>query len=209
MPRCDVALTDGVYTNATVVVEDGCIISIEQGTAPLYAPDNCCATPGGGGSGDAGVDGEQGPPGENATIEVGTVTSLPPGSTPTVENVGTSTNAVFNFGIPRGEQGEDATPEDGATSTDGGINLENGIIKTPLPLTWPPVLTLQFEATDVLGVVLGVAKDDTTGAVTLTVDLSGLYDMLDSRIEALETAADSTAIELADHEARITALEGA
>ena len=44
--------------------------------------------------------------GESATIEIGEVTTLPAGSQATVENVGTNNNAVFNFGIPKGEKGD-------------------------------------------------------------------------------------------------------
>jgi hypothetical protein len=53
-------------------------------------------------SGARGVVGPQGPSG---TIAAGTGTSLAPGSTPTVTNVGTSTAAIFNFGVPRGDTG--------------------------------------------------------------------------------------------------------
>ena len=44
-------------------------------------------------------------PGPGATITVGSVATLAAGSAVTVNNVGTSTNAVFNFGIPQGQQG--------------------------------------------------------------------------------------------------------
>ena len=43
--------------------------------------------------------------GDNATIEVGTTTTLEAGNNATVENVGTETNARLNFGIPKGEDG--------------------------------------------------------------------------------------------------------
>lgn len=43
--------------------------------------------------------------GEAATIEVGTVTTLPPGSPATVQNVGTPNAAIFDFAIPEGEAG--------------------------------------------------------------------------------------------------------
>lgn len=49
--------------------------------------------------------GEQGPPGQAATIQVGNVTTVPPTSPATVTNVGTSSNAVFNFEIPKGDTG--------------------------------------------------------------------------------------------------------
>lgn len=50
--------------------------------------------------------GIQGEKGEAATIKIGTVTTLPAGSEVTVENVGTNNNAIFNFGIPKGEKGD-------------------------------------------------------------------------------------------------------
>lgn len=44
--------------------------------------------------------------GKSATIKVGNVTSLPSGSEPTIENVGTERDAIFDFGIPK-SSGED------------------------------------------------------------------------------------------------------
>lgn len=58
-----------------------------------------------GAAGEAGAQGETGPAGAAATIAVGTVTTGVPGSSATVTNSGTSSAAVFNFTIPRGEQG--------------------------------------------------------------------------------------------------------
>lgn len=46
-----------------------------------------------------------GSPGLAATVEVGTVTTLPPGSQATVTNTGTENAAVLNIGIPAGTQG--------------------------------------------------------------------------------------------------------
>lgn len=42
----------------------------------------------------------RGPSGAAATVEVGTVTELDPGETPTVANAGTSSAATLNFGLP-------------------------------------------------------------------------------------------------------------
>lgn len=50
--------------------------------------------------------------GAAATIAAGTATGLPAGSSPTVTNSGTSSAAVFNFGIPAGANGTNGT--DGA-----------------------------------------------------------------------------------------------
>lgn len=53
--------------------------------------------------GDQGLQGEQG---EAATIQVGEVTTLEPEAEAAVENAGTASAAVFNFGIPKGEKGD-------------------------------------------------------------------------------------------------------
>jgi hypothetical protein len=59
-------------------------------------------------TGDVGEKGEIGPQGETgtaATISVGSVTTLDAGSEATVTNSGTSSEAVFDFGIPTGATG--------------------------------------------------------------------------------------------------------
>jgi hypothetical protein len=47
-----------------------------------------------------------GQPGENATIEIGSVEKLPPDGFPTVNNIGTDTHAILEFGIPQGGKGD-------------------------------------------------------------------------------------------------------
>jgi hypothetical protein len=64
------------------------------------------------------ITGPQGPagdPGADATIAVGTVTTVPFGDPATVTNVGTPSAAVFEFGIPEGPQGDQGTPGAAAT----------------------------------------------------------------------------------------------
>ena len=69
-------------------------------------------------TGPAGPQGPQGEPGqdgvdgENATITIGQTSTLAPGSQATVVNVGTDTNAVLDFGIPEGLQGEQGVQGD-------------------------------------------------------------------------------------------------
>lgn len=53
-----------------------------------------------------------GVPGHSATIDGVTAETLPEGSEATVENIGTSDNARFHFGIPKGDQGERGEPGD-------------------------------------------------------------------------------------------------
>jgi hypothetical protein len=58
-----------------------------------------------GSQGPQGNPGATGSPGAAATIAAGTTTTLAPGSSATVTNSGSSSAAVFNFGIPQGVQG--------------------------------------------------------------------------------------------------------
>jgi hypothetical protein len=70
--------------------------------------------------------GPAGPQGPSGSISVGEVTSLPFGSEPTVTNSGTTSSAIFNFGIPEGEQGiQGETGEQGVQ----GIPGVNGITR--------------------------------------------------------------------------------
>ena len=55
--------------------------------------------------------------GNDATVAVGTTTTLSPGSDATVTNSGTPGAAVFNFGIPKGDKGD--TGEAGAAAQGG------------------------------------------------------------------------------------------
>ena len=56
--------------------------------------------------GPQGPQGPQGIPGSAATIAVGTVTTVPTDNPATVTNVGSTSAAVFNFGLPQGDQGD-------------------------------------------------------------------------------------------------------
>lgn len=69
--------------------------------------------------GEDGQDGAPGAPGAAATIAVGSVSGLPAGSTPTVTNSGSSSAAVFDFGIPAGAQG--APGQDGDDGAAAGF----------------------------------------------------------------------------------------
>ena len=53
------------------------------------------------------LEGPQGQAGQSATVDVGTTTTGAAGSDAAVENVGSTSEAVFNFTIPTGEQGPD------------------------------------------------------------------------------------------------------
>lgn len=69
----------------------------------------------------AGSGGGSGVPGQSATVTVGTVTTGQPGTQASVTNSGTSTDAVLNFTIPKGEAGQNGSPGTAATVTIGTV----------------------------------------------------------------------------------------
>lgn len=190
--RCgDIALPDGRYEHATVVVEKGCITAVEKGEIPLYTPNVCCGGSGSGGGGAEGAQGEKGEPGENATISIGTVDTLAPGSQATVTNVGTATNAILNFGLPAGETGESGANPNGVSSSAGGIQLENGSI-IGLPAAWPPVLFILTKAEPYDVSLEASEPDEKTGTLTLTLDLTRYQQRIDDEhAERLENVRSS------------------
>jgi hypothetical protein len=64
-------------------------------------------------AGPEGPTGPQGPAGTAATITIGAVTTGAAGSNVSVTNSGTSTAAIFNFTIPKGDPGDPASTNDG------------------------------------------------------------------------------------------------
>lgn len=59
-------------------------------------------------AGPSGSPGSPGSPGAAATITVGTTNTLAPGASAVVANAGTPSAAIFNFGIPAGQNGTNA-----------------------------------------------------------------------------------------------------
>ena len=70
--------------------------------------------------------------GADATIEIGTVTTLPAGSSASVTNSGNKHGAIFNFGIPKGDKGDQGNSGvSGTTDNIVVINNLNGGESTP------------------------------------------------------------------------------
>ena len=81
------------------------------------------------------IKGAKGDTGDPATVAVGTVTTGAAGSEATVTNVGTSSNAVFDFSIPRGDKGAaggitDINEYTGAVTTGNGLTFTNGKLES-------------------------------------------------------------------------------
>lgn len=92
--------------------------------------------------------------GDAATIQVGTVTTLPSGSPATVTNSGTSSAAVFDFGIPSGADGGSTIK---VTTTETTLKGKN------ITLTGSTTLTATFDSNGV-ATFTGVTM---TGTLTL------------------------------------------
>ena len=69
-----------------------------------------------GDQGEQGNPGTPGTPGTAATINVGTTTTGAAGSSASVTNSGSTSAAIFNFTIPRGDKGDAGTPGQGVPS---------------------------------------------------------------------------------------------
>ncbi len=86
-----------------------------------------------GDKGDTGAQGLQGIAGTAATITIGSVTTGEPGTNASVTNSGTSTNAILNFTIPRGNPGADGGVTVDAELSDTSMNpVQNKVVKTAI-----------------------------------------------------------------------------
>lgn len=106
-----------------------------------------------GAQGAQGIQGKDGAKGDAATIKIGTVTTGAPTSDATVSNVGTNTDAVFNFNIPRGEPGLPGKDGEAGTTnytelndkpTINGRELEGNLNTTDLNIQYSDLQGLPF-----------------------------------------------------------------
>lgn len=215
-PRCDLTYTDGVFTNATVVVTNGCITEIQSGSPFTYTPPTCCSTTsGGGGSGGQGPKGDKGDKGDSATVTIGTVRTVAYNEPARIENVGTATNARLNFYIPKGEPGSAAS---GGTfsANRAGFVVKNGLV-TDLPMGWTPVSSYMTES-DNNGVTAEVSQNKDNGIVTVKINSASLLNTtitndndlkseLMELINTLTTRLDEAESEISALEDRVARLE--
>ena len=184
LPKCqDVSLTQGTFTNATVVVNAaGCITSVQSGTPEVYTPDECCAASSGAATG-TDRRGPQGESGFAATIQVDPVISTNTGSSWTVQNIGTTSAAVFQFTAPPQITGGSSTS--GSTGTVSGLKVTAGLVKD-LPLSL--VTSVSFNAVGAKAALIApsVTPNTTTGAVALELNLDQLYNSLKTEYTLLE-----------------------
>lgn len=128
-----------------------------------------------------GKDGKDGADGAAATISVGSTSTLPAGSSATVTNSGTSSAAVFDFGIPKGDKGDT-----GATGPDG---------YSPSATVTKTGDTATITITDKDGTTTASISDGTTPTVndgTLTIQKNGTTVQTFSADQASNVTANIT-----------------
>jgi uncharacterized cupin superfamily protein len=72
------------------------------------------------------IKGDKGDTGDAGSVTIGTVTTLPAGSPATVENTGTEKDAILNFGIPEGHDGDmQKSTYDPNNKNDDAFDMDN------------------------------------------------------------------------------------
>ena len=169
-----------------------------------------------GATGTTGATGPQGSSGAAATIAVGTITTLDPGDSATVSNTGSSSAAVFAFGIPQGETGDPGASINPTGDYDNGTTYSENDVVRVLGSSWvyinvtpgagnaPPTLPTTSNS---YWELLAEAGTDGTGAVDLVNGQTGIVVLSGSDIEANHSAVNYTpgGSSIADHFAGLDA----
>lgn len=129
--------------------------------------------------------GEKGDKGDAATITIGTTTTLPAGSSATVTNTGTSSAAVFNFGIPKGADGTGAGDMLKADYDPNSVVESAGGIPDYVA---SQAYTLPTAASNVLGGVKVGAN--------LSIDANGVLSATDTNTDTLHDLTDVSLTDL-------------
>lgn len=133
-----------------------------------------------GDKGDTGAAGADGQDGDAATIQVGQVETLEPNQQAYVTNVGTSSEAIFNIGIPKGDKGDSGSGAGDMTASvydpNGTVAAAGGIpdyVAGELPTVNDATLTIQKNGTTV-NTFTANASSNVTADITVPTDTSDL-----------------------------------
>lgn len=124
--------------------------------------------------GDVVVVGTPGVTGERGTIEIGTVTTVAPDQPATVENIGTVSDAILDFEIPRGSDVSVGTVSPTTYSTDAPQISDSGANgDVVLDFTLPRAATVAVGDTDTVGPLseASVINSGSNGDVVLNFEI--------------------------------------
>lgn len=130
--------------------------------------------------GDKGDTGAAGADGDAATITVGQVETLQPNQPAYVQNVGTTSAAIFNIGIPKGDKGDSGSGSGDMTAStydpNGTVASAGGIpdyVSSQLPTVNDATLTIQKNGTTVQTFTANQGSNATAN-ITVPTDTSDL-----------------------------------
>jgi len=141
--------------------------------------------------GSDGTDGANGADGVAATITIGTITTLSPGTAATVTNSGTDTAAVLDFGIPQGAAGAAGAGTGDMLAATYDPNNKGGDAFAMANMsedTTHKVMT-GAERTKLTGIATGATKNDTDANLKNRANHTGTQ--LAATISDFSTAADA------------------
>lgn len=167
---------------------------------------------------------QSGEPGDSASITIGTVSTLSAGSSATVTNVGTSSAAVLDFGIPKGDTGSGSGVDWGAitgtladqTDLDTALDALQPLDSTLTALAasaWTAgteVLTFTGADTVTLktvGSAAGNILDKTAGDALYATD-ADLEDKADATLGAVVSTGSNVTLATATHNNKVLKLTG-
>jgi hypothetical protein len=131
----------------------------------------------------------KGAKGDAATVTAGTTTTLPAGSSATVVNSGTTSAAVFNFGIPQGADGADGT--DGVSVTGVTLLSTSGKVKT-YRMSFSDGSHFDYNVTDGSdGTGAGDMLQSDYDPLSTVLNAGGIADYVQSQAYMLPTAASN------------------
>ncbi len=124
-----------------------------------------------GATGATGAAGNNGAAGQNATISVGSTTTGNAGTNASVTNSGSSSSAVFNFTIPKGDTGatgsQGATGNTGAAGSNGqAATIAVGTVSTGLPGSSASVTNAGSSSSATLNFAIPRGATGATGEIT-------------------------------------------
>lgn len=155
-----------------------------------------------GDKGDKGNTGATGEAGQAATVAIGTVTTLQPNQSAYVNNSGTSSAAVFNFGIPKGEKGDTGSQGEQGEKGDTGASGQAATVQVGTVTTLSPSESAYVQNVGTTSQAIfnfGIPKGDTgsaTGVSWGTIDgtLSNQTDLQTALNAKQDTISDLSTI---------------